>query len=175
MILVQSPDGTEKCFVAANDLPFYDGWTVLGEGENARPIDGGEWNGSAWEVPLDTLKSRALARIGALKTHHEDAGIATPWGIAQSDQDSRGKINGIVGGALAAAQLGTSFSINFTMADNTTVALETANEVLRFGLAVLAGISHVHDRSRALKDAVELATTPEALAAIDFEGGWAIA
>ncbi|WP_114227041.1 MULTISPECIES: DUF4376 domain-containing protein [Sphingomonas] len=166
---VTKKDGStvvETQFVYAEEAP------CEGAQERTRmPVPDEVWNGTDWEVPLATLKERAIDRVAALKFEHENGGMVTPWGTAQSDLDSRGKITGIVTGAMAAQALGQPFSVNFTMADNSVVPLD-ATQAMQFGLTVMAGVSSVHDTATALKNAIDAATTAEELAAIDIEGGW---
>jgi len=65
----------------------------------------------------------------------------------------------------------TTWSINWTMADNTTVA-HSGSEMIALGLAVAAYMEEAHDNAAALRAALEAAETSAEIAAVDIDTGW---
>lgn len=143
--------------------------------EDPEPIlayreDGKDWRDDV-EPDLDAMKLRKRKAVEKLKIEHQDRTAPTPFGVANSDMDSRGKINGLVTMALIAKSMNAPFEQGFTLADDSTVMLD-ANETIGLGVAVGTFVSAVHIRARALKDAIAAAATVEDLAAIDITADW---
>ncbi len=95
-------------------------------------------------------------------------GAPTPYGVFNSDSESR--VN-IMGAALAAELSPTDFVITWTKADNTTVELD-ANAMKTVALTVFAFVATVHGAARNLREAIDQATTVEQLLMIDVLAGW---
>lgn len=111
------------------------------------------------------------AEVNALRLRHETGGCATPLGRMDTDADSQRKVNGSVTMALIAQAAGRPFSIDWTMADNTTLAHD-GPAMIAAGVAVGQHVSACHERALELKAAIETAADMAALAAIDIEQGW---
>lgn len=101
----------------------------------------------------------------------EFSGCNTLLGRMDTDADSQRKINGSVTMALIAQAAGQPFSIDWTMADNSTVAHD-GPAMIAAGVAVGMHVSACHENALALKAAVDAAADVVALAAIDIEEGW---
>lgn len=132
--------------------------------------DGLDWRAGV-TPDLEAMKASKRKAVNALKIEHQDSVAPTPFGLVNSDMDSRGKINGLVTMALVAKSMAAPFEQGFTLADDSTVMLD-GDMTIGLGVAVGTYISDVHARARVLKDAVDAATTVEELAAIDLAADW---
>lgn len=113
---------------------------------------------------LGALKARKWAEIKA----HRDVAESAPfmWNGRVYDADAK-RINGAATLALIAASQGVEFTETWTLHDNTRVTL-TGPDILALGAALARHVSGVHEYARGLRDAIEAAETPEALAAIQW-------
>lgn len=102
---------------------------------------------------------------------HIDGGAMTPSGAVDSDSEARSNISGAVIGALVAKQAGASYSITWTLLDNSTATLN-ADQTIAMGIAVLAHVDACHERARQLRSAIESAANMAELLAIDVTAGW---
>jgi hypothetical protein len=117
------------------------------------------------QPPLDLLRARARQRINTEREARKDAGCDTAIGRVDSDPASRANVTGAATAAMIAQAAAAPFEINWTLADNSTVALD-APSTIGMGLAVLAHVSAVHDEATALKTAIDAAETAEDIAAV---------
>lgn len=126
------------------------------------------WNKATSTFEIDIVAMRAAAWNDVKQIRAERLLLApTGFGTAQSDVSSMVKI-----AALARRAAGDpSFSVVFTMADNSEVALDAA-QMTAFADEVDDYIAAVHARGRALRAAIEAAGTAKALAKIDTAAGW---
>lgn len=122
-------------------------------------------------ISIETARARAWEAVKAARDAHESGGAASPLGVVDSDPVSIGRITGAVVMAQVALGAGAPFTIDWTMADNSTETHDAA-AMIAMGVAVGAHVDAVHAHARTLRGEIEAATTLEALAAIDFEGGW---
>jgi hypothetical protein len=124
-----------------------------------------------WSAPnLAVAKANKWEQVKA-KREAVSKLAPTPFGVAQADDVSKLNLAGLVQMASFAKAAGAAFSQSFTMADNTRVAM-TADEMIVFGVAVGEHIGAAHDFSQSLREQIDAATSLEALAIIDAEGGW---
>lgn len=129
----------------------------------ARTVD----NALTFEIAKIELREAVMRR----RDRAEFSGCDTGLGRMDTDADSQRKINGSVTMALIAQAAGQPFSIDWTMADNTTVAHDGA-AMIAAGVAVGMHVSACHENAIALKAAIEAAADVVALAGIDIEEGW---
>ena len=106
-----------------------------------------------------------LAKIN--RAQAESAGFYYGGNLFDSDAYSQSKISGAVQMASIAVQAGAPYSVEWTLADNTTVALD-AQQMIGVGLALAAHINAVHVRSREIRAALVAATTPQEIEAVDI-------
>lgn len=121
---------------------------------------------------LNQAKGEFWSRAKAVRDEHINAGCNVP-GIGRFDTDdtSRGNINGAVTGAMLAAQSGTPFQVSWKLADNTVATIDGAGMV-EVGVAVLAYVSACHARAQAFGEAIQAASSMTDLLAIDISAGW---
>ena len=99
-----------------------------------------------------------LARSAAL-----DAPMATPYGTFDCDAASRKNITD----AVLMSQFATPFSIDYTLADNTTATLDAA-AMANVGLLLAQKVQNAYAIGRTLRAAIEAAPTVEALEQITW-------
>lgn len=123
------------------------------------------------DVSLARAKAAAWAAVKAKRAAVQIGGCATTLGPVQTDLESRGLINGAVTMAMLALSAGAPFEMAFTLADNSTVAIDAAG-MIALGQAVGAFIATAHARSVALRALIDAAGDIAAIEAIDIETGW---
>jgi Domain of unknown function (DUF4376) len=117
-----------------------------------------------WLPNLDVHRLRAWQRIKAARDAAETGGCETPLGRVDTDETSRGRITGAVSLAMIA---GPSFTIDWTMADNSVVTHDQA-AMIALGVAVGTHVGTCHAIARGLKAPIEAATSVEDLDAIEW-------
>lgn len=130
-----------------------------------------------FEVPksLSELREDKKVAAKALREAALNGGCrVAPYGPFDTDEVSRGYINGAVSAASMALQSGQAFDDEWTLADNSVVTL-TASDVIAVGLGVAAHVSACHARYRELKSQIAVAPDEEALGALDVTTGWSSA
>lgn len=147
------------------DLDGYDGWTLVSEVPDEIPDHEAELVDGAWVIPIDIRRARVWSAVKALRAEKEDGAASTPYGPIDCDDRSKIKISGLV---QTAQLLGSDFSVEFTMADNSVQTL-TAAQMIDLGLSVSAHVDVVYGRARALREEIDASTDPES---IDIEAGW---
>jgi len=116
--------------------------------------------------PVGAAKARAEAIFVAKCVTKSPAAVcATPAGIVQCDEASRGLITGAVVTAMCATQAGQPFSVVWTLADNTHVTLD-APGMIGMGMAVSRYVAQCHYHKVQLKAAIDAGDAPE------LEVGW---
>lgn len=139
-----------------------------------------EWV-QAWSVvPLSTeeaadrlqnAKQQLIRRINTKRDELEASGFNYLGKRLDSDERSVLRFNITVQAAQAAVAAGQPFSVDWTCADNTILPLDAAGVI---GIPVTFAIygNALHQHARALKLAVDAATTSTELGAIDIQEGW---
>ncbi|AYJ87677.1 DUF4376 domain-containing protein [Sphingomonas paeninsulae] len=122
-------------------------------------------------IVLSSTKAAMRNALSTLRDVMEWAGCATPVGRSDTTPDSQRKVNGAVTMALIASTAGAPFSIDWTMADNSSATLD-AQGMIALGVAVGRYVSACHDRGAVIKAAIDAAATIEALEAIDIAADW---
>ncbi len=129
------------------------------------------WDAAAnqW-VDTRSLPVAKQDRWGAIKEKRSTAEFAGfSWGGSTFDSDpmSQMKIAGAAQLARAAEQAGQSYSIDWTLADNTVRTLSAA-DVIEVGAALAAHVQSVHSTGRDLRSQIESAATVEEVDAINW-------
>jgi hypothetical protein len=120
---------------------------------------------------LEDAQTICWARAQVYREQQKESGCNTASGRVQTNADSQRIISGAVQAADLSKRYGQPFSMNFTMADNSVVAL-TADEMIALGLAVAARISACHDVGTGIRDAINAATTAEEAFAVPYQAGY---
>lgn len=121
-----------------------------------------------------TVEGNRLSVWDAVKLQrdaHIDGGASTPYGIADSNELARSNVSGAALAALIAKNANAPFAITWTMADNSTVALD-ADGMIAMGVAVMAHVDACHAHARLLRGAIETAPDMATLLSIDVTAGW---
>lgn len=135
------------------------------------PGVGFEWNPATeqWVDGRSLVEHRA-ARWAVLKAQRdvlERSGFEWDGSTFDSDLVSQSRIQGAAQLATLAKIGSQPFSITWTLADNTTRALD-ADEMIAVGMAMGMHINALIAQSRALRDAIEAATTIEEVQEISW-------
>lgn len=138
-------------------------WEDLGELPADVPAEYAVEQNGAIVADLERARNDKIAVLRDRRNQEQDAGCDTPLGLMQSDPASRGLLNGAVTGALVAQAAGQTFSIGWTMADNSIVEHD-APAIIAAGMAVMTHVQQQHAIYETLRAAVQAATD---LAAID--------
>jgi hypothetical protein len=132
------------------------------------PARGMRWINSGWQVLTPQLAEVREARWQDIKAQREarEFGGFT-WGGSYFDSDpiSQSRIQGATILAMQAMAAAQPFSIDWTLADNTTRTLSAA-DMLAVGQALALHVITLHATARALRAAIEAAVSPEQVAAV---------
>lgn len=122
-----------------------------------------------WEDPrtLDERKAQAWERIKAAREQEEFGVFAWGGGTFDCDQISQQRIQGAAQLASLAMVAGQPFSIDWTMADNSTMTLG-ASDMIGVGMAMGAHINACHTKSRLLRNQINAAASAEEIEAITW-------
>jgi hypothetical protein len=138
----------------------------------AKPAKPGEWavwdaEEKIWVDPrtLDDLKASQWASMKAERDWREYGTFSWDGSVFDCDRDSTAKIMGAVQTAMIAAQAGQSFSVDWTLADNTVRTLSGA-DLIAAGATLTAQVSSIYSTGRTLRDEIEAATTAEDVLAV---------
>lgn len=127
-------------------LSGYEDWTVL---ESDVPM-----------IPLEVQRQQRWEGVKAYRDMKRYGGCMTPKGRMDTDAESQRKINGAV---TMATIVGPTFTIDWTMEDNTVVTHNQA-EIIAAGLAVGQHDAQCHAVGQALRAQLEAGED------IDIEG-----
>ena len=128
-----------------------------------------DWATLAWIDPrtLADLKAAQWALIKRARDAAEQAGFVWDGSGFDCDPTSQSRIQGGALMATTALLNSTPFSIDWTLADNTTRSLDAA-QMIAVGLAMGQHIDSIHQTGRGLRAQLDAAMTPEAVAAIQW-------
>jgi hypothetical protein len=160
-------------FVDGINLANPDDYAVVAITEDRKPegLEQVADDGSIF-VPLAAAQAAAWASVKARRAQLETSTAPTLLGArVQIDEPSKAKIMGLLNMARLAEEAEQPFVEQFTMADNSVVALTNVT-VRQLALAAAQYVSEVYAHARALRAAIDAAATVEDLAAIDLEAGW---
>ena len=124
------------------------------------------YTSKVWEDQrtLQELKDQKWADIKAEREQANAAGFTWSGHIFDSDPAAVTKISGAV---QMASILGSAYSVDWTLADNSTITLN-AGEMVQVGLALGMHINSNHEHARNLRATIEAATTKAAVEAITW-------
>lgn len=128
------------------------------------------WVTKQWEDPR-TVQDFKDAKWVSIKEAREaaiNAPLITPYGTFDSDPKSRQNITDAILLLKSLEDLGSPGTIDFTLADDTARTLNTA-EMVMVGLLLGQKIQAAHAQARALRGALDLATTKEEVEAITWQ------
>lgn len=128
------------------------------------PVRRAKWSNQIMDwIDLRTLEQRKEEKWEQLKQARSaalDALLVTPYGVFDSDPESRQNITDSVLLVKTLNELGQPSSIDFTLADN-TVRTMTASEMIEVGLLLGAKVQAAHATGRALRLELDAAQTSE--------------
>lgn len=147
-------------------LDGYDDWTLVSEVADEIPDHDAELVDGEWVVPIAVRRARVWEATKLYRDLHRHMGCDTPKGRMDNDPESQAKLTG----AVTMAQLmGDTFSVDWTMEDNSVVTHNRA-EIEAAGLAMGAFDAACHAVGQALRAAIDISNDPET---IDIPGaGW---
>ncbi len=152
-------------------LDVQDPWGSLERGLVAQVdgvLEGGTFVADVAADDLGTARAVKWAEIKAIRDQLECGGFELAnVGRFDSDAESRARIVGASMAAKIARDAGQPYSINWTLANNTTVELD-ADAVINVGFALLAHVDGIHQRSRALYAEIQAAEDAQAVASISW-------
>lgn len=132
-----------------------------------KPSDNHKFNYTLkqWEDPrtLDDLKAEKWRNIKANRDSHEYGGFTWDGSVFDSDATSQQRI----AGALQLAQLSTTFTIDWTLADNSIRTLD-AQEMGYVALALGSHVSEVFSHAQELRAQIEETSSIEQLETIHW-------
>ena len=150
---------------------YWDGSRAIAKGVGMSPHHVFNYANKAWEDPrnLQALKEAKWADMKAAREAAFDAPLVTPYGTFDSDEKARTNITDAVLMLQTLAGMGSPTTIDFTLANNTTVTLTTA-QMVTVGLLLGQKVQTAHATSRAKRAAIDAATNLSQLGVIT----WAI-
>lgn len=144
---------------------------VLPEGKAVTVVTAEQFTMDWADFGLDLLKADKWSAVKRRRDIAIDSGAQTPHGPVDSYPSARLNIAGAAQAASIAKAAGQSFSVNWTLLDNSVVTLD-AEAMIAVGLAVVQHIGAAHDHARDLRGLIEAAADIPTLLAIDIEQGW---
>lgn len=118
---------------------------------------------------IETARACKWAEIKGERDRLENGGFDVPGvGRFDSDADSRARVVGAVTAAKIAQDAGQPYSITWTLADNSPAEMD-AQTTIDVGLALLAHIDAIHQRSRALREQIDAAQDSQVISAICWD------
>ncbi len=125
------------------------------------------WHTKQWEDPrtLQDLKDAQWAKIKQARAAAIAAPLVTPYGTFDADEYSRTAITDSVLLLQTLSKRGQPQTIRFTLADNTDIDL-SVSQIEDVGLMLGEKTNLVFEKVRLLREAIEAATSREAVEAI---------
>jgi hypothetical protein len=120
---------------------------------------------------LEDLKNGLRASARDVRDAKINGGCMTPKGAVDTDLESRLNISDWCSAAMRAQSASESFSIDWTMQDN-SVATHDADEMIAMATTVIAFVSACHAAYQAIRGAIEATTDAATLNAIDISEGY---
>jgi len=177
--VVQKNSGSLDSLIMDLDLSEYDGvfsdqdhniddvYIKNGEirSKGDRPSDSYVFNYSTeqWELDLNIAKDNKWAEIKAAREAQEFGSFTWNTYAFQCDEVSQRRIQG----AVQLAVLDESFSIDWTLMDNSVVTL-SAQDMISVGMALSIHVNGGHVKSRALRDQIDAATSEAEIDGINW-------
>lgn len=128
-----------------------------------------DWSTHTWIDPrtLQQVKDQKWEQIKRDRDAAINAPLSTPYGVFDADANSRANIANAVLYLQTLEQQGTPGTINWTLADNTTITLNYA-EMSEVGLLLGQRTNAAYDTARALRAQIDAATTIPEVEAIHW-------
>ena len=126
-----------------------------------------DWGTKTWYDPR-TLQDRKDAKWEAIKAARAsliDAPLSTPFGVFDSDASARTSITDAVLMLKSMEDMGQAGTIDFTLANNSVIALTTA-QMVEVGLLLGQKVQLAYTTSRVRRVQIEAATTPAEVEAV---------
>lgn len=117
------------------------------------------------EVLLDYVRKQKWAEIKSARDKAETSGCPFKGSVMDSDERSVTKINTVYN---AVRTYGESFTIDWTMQDNSTMTL-TYKDVLNMPLALAANSDYLHQKARNIREQIYSETDIGTIYAIEWE------
>lgn len=120
-------------------------------------------------TPTDVAKALALSAVKLEQTAIEANGLDVEGiGVVQTDLASQMRINGFATAAQIELSQGRDFSVNYTLADNTSKTLSAA-EIMQLSVAVAEYVNEVHHKAQELRELVKGAANIESVRSINMQ------
>ncbi len=127
-----------------------------------------DWPSKAWVLNLTVGQLAAWARVKAARDAAINAGVTYNGNVYDSDAKAQLRVTGAAQMAqLAIAAGNTTYSINWTLANNSTVTL-TAQEVLAMAQTVGTNYQTLFAKGQTLRAQINAATTQAQLDAVQW-------
>lgn len=128
-----------------------------------------DWNTHSWVDPrtLQNHKDQKWEEIKRSRDAAINAPLSTPYGVFDADPNSRANIANSVLYLQTLEQQGTPGTVDWTLADNTTITLNY-QEMSTVGLLLGQRTNAAYDTGRALRTQIDAATTIPEVEAIHW-------
>jgi hypothetical protein len=133
------------------------------------PYDTWDWNTHSW-VDARTLVQAQDQKWAQIKLNRDaaiNAPLTTPYGVFDADPSSRANISNAVLYLQTLEQQGTPGTVDWTLADNSTITLNY-QEMSQVGLLLGQRTNAAYDTARALRTQIYAATTIAEVEAIHW-------
>lgn len=177
-VVVDSFHTPEMAIISWRDtypLPAGSAIASLADAEALLVGPGGRFAGATLVAPeeadLAIAKAMAWAAVKVRRDRYAEGGCDTALGRVDTTDRSRILIAGAVQMAQIAAAAGEPYSVDWVMADNSTVP-HNAPAMIALGLAVGQHIAACWERAQALRAVIDAAETVEDIAGLDITSGW---
>ena len=155
------PEGIAEVDLLTNY--WYDGATWATK--PSQPTQYHQWSGAtaSWVDPrtLQDHKDAKWFQIKQARTNAEYAGFTWDGSVFDSDATSQNRITG----AVTLATLGSAFTIDWILADNTARTL-TQMDMIQVGVALGQHVAAQFSKGALLREAIEVATTQAEVEAV---------
>jgi hypothetical protein len=130
-----------------------------------KPGEGYYWNNTSntWVIQLSTIKNLKWNKIKQARDRAEFGGFIWDGSGFDSDAISQQRISG----AVQLAMINPSYTVDWTLSNNTTRTL-SAQDIVAVGISLGNHVSAQHEKSRLLREQINLATTVEQVNAITW-------
>lgn len=131
------------------------------------PFTGSSTSLDLTSMDLLKLKDKKWFELKIIRDQKEFGGFVWNTHTFDSDSQAQSRIQGAVQLAMIAASNNTSFSIDWTLQDNSVITL-SGSDMIAVGLALAQHVEGVHAIGRDLRAQIEACTTTQALDAINW-------
>lgn len=127
------------------------------------------WTSKTWSDPrvLQDYKDAAWKRIKASREAAINSPLSTPYGVFDCTAKDRTNITDAILMMQTLASIGSSTTIDFTLADNSTITLNTT-DMVTVGLLLGQKVQGAHSQARIRRAQIDGAISPAALEGITW-------